>query len=250
VAVNNIRAALTNLTEQQETSQNALAILLGQAPQTFAGPTADLSSLKVPEVDLTPPAEVVTVRPDIQSAEAGLLAANADIGAARAAFFPSLKLGTDTTLAAAGFGHPATAAFPLASNVLAPIFSGGRLHGNLENVTARQKELAAQYQKTVLTAFREVEDALAALKSSRSTNGAFPRIGRGAERLCHRQGAFRRGSYRLPDPAWNPAQPLPGRRRPDRCRRGASRSLRSIAQSAGIVDSELPGHFLVLIASL
>jgi outer membrane protein, multidrug efflux system len=49
---------------------------------------------------------------------------------------------------------------------LTPIFTGGRLTGNLEDVTARQKELAAQYQKTVLTAFQEVEDALAALKSN------------------------------------------------------------------------------------
>jgi outer membrane protein TolC len=54
----------------------------------------------------------------------------------------------------------------MAANLLTPIFSGGRLSGNLENVTARQKELAVQYQETVLTAFREVEDALAALKST------------------------------------------------------------------------------------
>jgi outer membrane protein TolC len=103
-------------------------------------------------------------RPDIQSAEAELQAVNADIGAARAAFFPSLQLGSDASLAAIGFGDPATTALSLASNVLAPIFSGGRLEGNLENVTARQKELAAQYQQTVLTAFREVEDALAVRK--------------------------------------------------------------------------------------
>jgi NodT family efflux transporter outer membrane factor (OMF) lipoprotein len=166
VAVNNIRAALTSLIEQRATTMNALAILLGQPPQGFRMAQADLSGLTVPEVDLAPPASLLTARPDIQGAEAGLLAANADIGVARAAFFPSLKLGTDASIAAAGFGDPTTMAISLASNVLAPIFSGGRLKGNLENVTARQKELAAQYQKTVLTAFQEVEDALAALKSS------------------------------------------------------------------------------------
>ncbi len=117
-------------------------------------------------MNLTPPTSLLTGRPDIQSAEAGLLAANADIGAARAAFFPSLQLGMDPSLVATGFGNPATAALSLASNVLAPIFSGGRLEGNLEKVTARQKELAAQYQQTVLTAFREVEDALAVRKST------------------------------------------------------------------------------------
>src|SRR5262249_56834398 len=63
-------------------------------------------------------------------------------------------------------GDPASMALSLASNVLAPIFSGGRLEGDWAKVTARQKELAAQYQKTVLAAFKEVEDALAALKST------------------------------------------------------------------------------------
>jgi NodT family efflux transporter outer membrane factor (OMF) lipoprotein len=166
VAVNNIRTALTSLIEQQTATVNALAILLGQAPQHVKAPTAELSTLRLPDVNLTPPASLLADRPDIRSAEAGLRAANADIGAARAAFFTSLQLGTNTSLTAAAFGNPATAALSLASNVLAPIFSGGRLEGNLENVTARQKELAAQYQQTVLIAFREVEDALAARKST------------------------------------------------------------------------------------
>ena len=116
-------------------------------------------------MSLTPPASLLTARPDIASAEAVLLAANADIGSARAAFFPSLTLGIDSSIAA-GFGGLPGAATSLASNILAPIFTGGRLTGNLENVTARQKELAAQYQKTVLIAFQEVEDALAALRSN------------------------------------------------------------------------------------
>ena len=165
VAVNNIRAALTSLTEQRSTNLNALASLLGQAPQNIQPPRTDFSSLKMPEVNLTPPASLLTARPDIESAEAILRAANADIGIARAAFFPSLTLGVDTSTAA-GFGHPAAAAASFAGNILAPIFTGGRLTGNLEDVTARQKELAVQYQKTVLTAFQEVEDALAALKSN------------------------------------------------------------------------------------
>jgi outer membrane protein TolC len=119
----------------------------------------------MPQVNLTPPASLLVERPDIESAEAGLRAVNADVGVARAAFFPALTLGLDSNIAA-GFGNPAAAATSFASSLLAPIFSGGRIAGNLENVTARQKELAAQYQKAVLTAFREVEDALAALKST------------------------------------------------------------------------------------
>jgi len=165
VAINNLRSILTSLLEQQTIAANALAVLVGLAPQNFPTPSAELASVKMPQVNLTPPADLLTSRPDIESAEAGLRAINADIGVARAAFFPSLTLGLDSTIVA-GFGNPAAAATSMAANLLTPIFSGGRLSGNLENVTARQKELAAQYQETVLTAFREVEDALAALKST------------------------------------------------------------------------------------
>jgi multidrug efflux system outer membrane protein len=166
VAVNDFRGALAAMIGQRATTLNALAILIAQPPQEFAAPKAFADSVSIPEVNLTLPASLLTARPDIRSAEAGLLAANADIGAARAAFFPSLQLGLDSSIAAAGFAYPANAALSLASSVLGPIFNGGRLKGNLESVTARQKELAAQYQKTVLTAFREVEDALATLRTA------------------------------------------------------------------------------------
>ena len=165
VAVNSFRTTLASLIEQQTTTANALAILLGLPPQNLSVPSAELASLKMPQVNLTPPASLLVERPDIESAEAGLRAVNADVGVARAAFFPALTLGLDSNIAA-GFGNPAAAATSFASSLLAPIFSGGRIAGNLENVTARQKELAAQYQKAVITAFREVEDALAALKST------------------------------------------------------------------------------------
>src|SRR5262245_22686063 len=165
VAVNNFRTTLASLIEQRSTTANALAILLGLAPQNFSAPTAQLASLSMPAVNLTPPAALLTARPDIESAEANLLSANADIGVARAAFFPSLTLGLDTAISA-GFGGPAAAATSIASSMTARIFTGERLTGNLENVTARQKELAVQYRQTVLVAFQEVEDALAALKSA------------------------------------------------------------------------------------
>jgi multidrug efflux system outer membrane protein len=165
VAVNNLRASLASLNQQRSTTSNALAILLGQVPQNLQTPRETLASLKVPDVNLTPPATLLTARPDIERAEASLRAANADIGAARAAFFPSLNFGLDASIAA-GFGGPAATVVSLASSALAPIFTGGRLTGNLEDVTARQKELAAQYQKTVLVAFQEVEDALAAYKNA------------------------------------------------------------------------------------
>jgi outer membrane protein, multidrug efflux system len=165
VAVNNFRTALASLAEQRSLTANALATLLGLAPQDYSATNAELATLALPPINLTPPATLLTARPDIESAEANLLAANADIGVARAAFFPSLTLGLDTAIAA-GFGGPAAAATSIASSLVAPIFTGGRLTGNLEGVTARQKELAVQYRQTVLTAFQEVEDALAGLKSA------------------------------------------------------------------------------------
>ena len=165
VAVNSFRASLASLNQQRSTTLNALAILLAQAPQNLQAPRETLASLKVPDVNLTPPATLLTARPDIERAEASLRAANADIGAARAAFFPSLNFGLDASIAA-GFGGPAATAVSLASSALAPIFTGGRLTGNLEDVTGRQKELAAQYQKTVLVAFQEVEDALASYRNA------------------------------------------------------------------------------------
>src|SRR5262249_58227183 len=89
VEVNGLQSALAALNEQRTTALNALAVLLGKAPQDFDAPDEQFASLKMPEASLAPPAELLTARPDIQSAEAGLLAADADIRAARAPFFPS-----------------------------------------------------------------------------------------------------------------------------------------------------------------
>jgi hypothetical protein len=75
----------------------------------------------------------------VESAEAELRAANADIGTAPALLFPSLTLGTDTSVAA-GFGNPAASAVPLAANVLAPIFTGGKLTGNLRTVRSLSRK--------------------------------------------------------------------------------------------------------------
>ena len=109
VAVSNFRIALASLVEARSIGANALAILLGRPPQNLGLPGAELASLHMPQVSLTPPATLLTARPDIQSVEATLRGANADIGAARAAFFPSLTLGVDSVIAA-GFGGPAQAA--------------------------------------------------------------------------------------------------------------------------------------------
>ena len=98
-----------------------------------------------------------------------LKAANADIGAARAAFYPSVNIGPSLLLAA----NPSASDLTLAGSVIAPIFQGGRLDGNLDRVTARQKELAENYQQTVLVAFQEAENALTKVQKTLERENAL-----------------------------------------------------------------------------
>lgn len=165
-AVSNSEAARESLVEQISNAENALAVLLGKAPQSIIVEGKNLDNLTVPAIEPGQPSELLERRPDLRSAEASLVAANADIGAARAAFFPSITLGAGQSIAATGFGDPATTALSLASSLAAPIFQGGRLQGGLDQATARQKELAETYRKTVLVSFQETEDALAAVKAA------------------------------------------------------------------------------------
>lgn len=154
-----IEATIPSLQSQLAANEHALAILLGRAPEGFTVRTADTSALVFPAIATGQPSALLERRPDIRTAEANLQAANADIGAARAAFFPSISLSASKSIdwiANAG----STNGSSLAASLLAPIFSGGELEGNLQTAKARDAELAATYRKTVLTAFGEVEDAL------------------------------------------------------------------------------------------
>ena len=111
------------------------------------------------------PAELLVRRPDLASAEAQLAAANADVAAARAALLPSIKLtgtaglatGALTSLATGG----ATAAIGIAASLLQPIFDGGRLRGQKAIAESQERELVETYRKAILSAFADVEQALA-----------------------------------------------------------------------------------------
>ncbi|MBI1275744.1 efflux transporter outer membrane subunit [bacterium] len=156
------RAQLASIENQLALSLNQLAVLTGHAPKDLVAPIASLDDAAIPDIAPTLPSALIEQRPDIRASEAGLKAANADIGAARAAFFPSLTLSANAALLAS----PSSVATGLVASMLAPIFQGGRLEGELERTKARQLELAENYQQIVLTSFREVEDALAGIKSS------------------------------------------------------------------------------------
>lgn len=151
---------------QLKTARSALAILVGKAPQNLQITGKDLRALIVPAIAPGQPSELLERRPDIRSAESDLVAANADIGVARAAFFPQLNIGLDAGIAATPIGDPATTTISILSGLVAPIFSGGLLEGNLAFSKARKAELVESYRKTILTSFKDVEDSLASTKAS------------------------------------------------------------------------------------
>jgi multidrug efflux system outer membrane protein len=144
---------------------NALNLLVGETIEPAALPQ-DFGSSTLQMATLPPglPSEVLLQRPDVLAAERRLLAANADIGAARAAFFPSIRLtgalGTSSDALSALFGS-GTSFWSFAPQVRVPIFEGGRLQANLDAARAEQDIALAQYERAVQAAFREAADALA-----------------------------------------------------------------------------------------
>jgi outer membrane protein, multidrug efflux system len=157
----NAEAAVAQLDQQIAQSENALAVLLGRAPQQFKVGEKSLQQIDIPKAEASDSAALLDRRPDIHSAETELIAAYADIGKARAAFYPRLQLGADNIFTAATTSQPVGIAVALASSLTTPIFQGGRLEGELERTLAHRTELLEIYRKTILTAYQEVEDALA-----------------------------------------------------------------------------------------
>lgn len=159
--------------QQLKVARSSLAVLVGKAPANLSVTAKDLRALPVPQIAPGQPSSLLERRPDIRAAEAGLQAANADIGAARAAFFPKFNIGLDLGIAATPIGDPATTTASLLGGLIAPIFKGGLLSGNLAYTEARKTELVENYRKTILTSFKDVEDALAAVKASQKRETAL-----------------------------------------------------------------------------
>lgn len=157
------KASVTALEQELALAQNALAVLIGEPPQSFNVSGKNIDALHLPDPAVLQPAALLERRPDVKSMEAMLIAANADIGAARAAFYPSVNISPSLLLAA----NPSASALTLAGSVIAPIFQGGRLEGKVDCVTARQKELAENYQQTVLMAFQEAENAMTKVQKTK-----------------------------------------------------------------------------------
>ncbi len=156
------RADLVAIERQRGSLEHALAVLCGEPPAGFE----KQRSARLPAPPRVPaglPSTVLQRRPDLRAAEQNLRAANAAIGVAMADFFPSFRLVGTAGLESVGsedFLQGRAKAANLGPQVTLPIFQGGRLLGGLRGARARHEEAIAAYKQTVLTALREVEDAL------------------------------------------------------------------------------------------
>ncbi len=171
-------AQLPQLGEQEGQTINALSFLLGETPGAL---TSELATPKpVPplprDVPLGLPSQLTERRPDIRQAAAQLHAATADIGVAEADFFPRVTLSGSLAIQALQFkdlGNWASRTYGIGPSISVPIFEGGRLRATLELRRAQQREAAIAYRRTVLTAFREVDDALIAYHSEQTRRASL-----------------------------------------------------------------------------
>ena len=162
---------IPEIEQQIQQNENALRLLLGQDP----GPVAhtDVNALAPPPQDLPIglPSQLLERRPDIQQAEQQLVAANAQVGVARAAFLPQLPIS-----ASGGFGgdqfsnlfSPSGVTVYGYGSLAQAVFEGGKLKGQLQLSERQKQEMVINYQKTISTALRDVSNALIALNKQRA----------------------------------------------------------------------------------
>jgi len=158
-------AQLPDIQLRRAQIQHALAILCGRAPMDFPTATNLATAPTIPAIPIGLPAELLEHRPDIAAAERRMAAANADVGAAKAAFFPAIKFnglaGFQSVNAGSWFEWPSRF-WSVGPDLELPLFTGGLNTANLARTRAAYGETVASYRQTVLSAFGEVEDSLAA----------------------------------------------------------------------------------------
>ncbi len=159
------RVTRAQLTRQRALDENALALLLGQSlPADLPPPLAMSEQRLATDLPAGLPSEALARRPDVRQAEQQLIAANANIGAARANFFPRISLTASAGTASSelnGLFKAGTAAWTFAPSIVLPLFDAGRNKANLDVAKVNRDIAVAQYEKAIQGAFREVQDALA-----------------------------------------------------------------------------------------
>jgi NodT family efflux transporter outer membrane factor (OMF) lipoprotein len=163
------RAAIPPLVEQIQQNIAALALLVGRAPAGLTVMGGSMYKLTLPRVTPGLPSELLERRPDIREAEAKLASADANVDAARTAFFPTIQLtgqaGFASLMLKTLFG-PGAALYTVAASLTQPIFDGGTLLGQLDLQLGTREELLQNYRKSVISAFTDVERALVAVQQT------------------------------------------------------------------------------------
>ncbi len=171
-------SAVASFQRQIAQARNALRILLGRNPGAITRGDALASQVFPPEIPVGLPSELLQRRPDVVQAEANLMAATARVGIAEALRYPSISLtgryGAESTdLSDLNSGDAETWSF--GANILAPIFNAGQLKAQSEAARERAKQAVLAYEGTLQQSFREVEDALVAVRTYKDENEAQTR---------------------------------------------------------------------------
>jgi multidrug efflux system outer membrane protein len=176
---------LALLQQQRAQFEHAVAALQGVPASEFKAPVRSLD-VQPPQIPLELPSELIQRRPDIATAEREVAAANAQIGVAKSAFYPSLSLG------GTGFGFQSqdiaklvdapSAVWSVGLSLLEPVIAGGRNRARLENTKAAYDENVANYRESVLVAFQQVEDSLSGLNALASASDSQQRAVGDAQR--------------------------------------------------------------------
>ncbi|WP_271577405.1 efflux transporter outer membrane subunit [Bradyrhizobium sp. CCBAU 11361] len=165
----NQKALVPPLRQTLDQNVNALAVLVSRPPESVRVLGGSLDRIAIPRVTPGLPSEILTQRPDIRRQEAQLASATANIGNARAQFFPTIQLtgnGGYQSSALVSLFQPHAAFFQLVGSATQPIFDGGKILGNFEFAKARQDELLQTYRKTIVQAFADVDNALFSIKQT------------------------------------------------------------------------------------
>jgi multidrug efflux system outer membrane protein len=156
------RATLAQAERTRQQDLNALTLLVGQTLPDSLPSAQKLSDQTMGALLAGIPSEVLVRRPDVRQAEQQLVSAEANIGVARAAYFPSITLTSSLGTASGALRDLfSQSAWSIAGSALMPIFDAGRVRNNVDAAKANREIAVAQYEKVVQTAFKEVADALA-----------------------------------------------------------------------------------------
>jgi outer membrane protein, multidrug efflux system len=162
-------ANIPDLERRIEQQENLISILLGRNPGPVKRGKSLVEHAVLPTVPAGMPSSLLARRPDIQSAEQQLVAANAQIGVAKAAYFPQITLtavgGYQSSALTSLFSGPA-GFWSFGGQLLQPIFTGGRIRSNVRLTEAQEQEAVLTYQQSIQQAFREVSDSLVAYRKN------------------------------------------------------------------------------------